>query len=285
MREEQGMTKAKAKAAKANKVTEDAKSPKYALITGASSGMGKLFSTHAASDGYNIIALGMETEEKALETLKQNLKEQFGVKTYVLLKDLSKKGAVKEIEAFVKDHNLTVDMLINNAGFGYDAPFIKSDKKRQNMLEAVDVKVVRQLCRAFLPAMVKRHDGKVLNIASAAAFMPGPYMATYFASKAYVYSLSMALHYELEETGVSVTTLCPGPVKTPFWDAADAGDSLYVKMALPPEKVARIAYNGLKKNKALVLPGFLSKFFPFAGRIFPRALMAYAAMGLNLSKI
>lgn len=255
------------------------KENKYALITGATSGMGSLFSRHAAAEGFSILALDLD--QKKLEELKIDLEKTYGIKVITLVKDLSKGGAVKEVVSFVKDKGVPVQMLINNAGFGYDAPFAQSDKRRQNALEAVDVKVVRQLCRAFLPSMVKNQSGYILNVASVAAFMPGPYMATYFASKSYVYSLTMGLHYEVEDEGVHVTALCPGPTRTPFWDNADAGKTIYVKMAMRPEDVVDAGFRGVLKNKPFVIPGFLAKALVLGSRLLPRGFVTRVALGMN----
>lgn len=250
-----------------------------ALITGATSGLGIEFARLAAQDGFTIVATGQN--KKALKQLSSELAQNYGATVYCLALNLCKKGAVKRLIHFVEDLNYPVELLVNNAGFGLDAPFAKSNKERQNNLEKLDVTVVRKLCRHVLPAMLKRGSGAILNVASVAAFLPGPSMATYFASKAYVASFSLALHHELADKGIRVSALCPGPVKTAFWERANADKTIYVRLAQKPDIVARSAWRGLKRNKALIVPGILGKSIVFASRLLPRKWMTAGASRMN----
>lgn len=261
-----------------NKNAASAHTP-VSLITGASSGLGREFAHLAAQSGFNVVALGRNS--RALIQLKQDLENSYGITVYMLSLDLCKQESIKKVLAFLERHRLSVDLLINNAGFGYASPYASSKKARQNNLEKLDVTVVRKLCHALLPAMLKRKSGAILNVASVAAFLPGPYMATYFASKAYVYSLSCALHDELRHVGIKVSALCPGPVNTRFWESADAGRTIYTKIMKSPASVARAGFKGLMRNKAVILPGLLAKTIFFASRILPRSWVSRLAGLMN----
>lgn len=264
---------------KSSKVSLSQCRKNLALITGATSGLGREFARLAAQDSFTIVATGQN--QKALKKLSSELAQNYGTTVYTLALNLCKKGAVKRLVHFVEDLNIPLDLLVNNAGFGLDAPFVQSNKKQQNDLETLDVAVVRKLCRHFLPSMVKRGGGAILNVASVAAFLPGPYMATYFASKAYIASFSLALHHELADKNISVSTLCPGPVKTAFWERANADKTIYVELAKKPDAVAWAAWRGLKRNKALIVPGILAKCIVLGSRLFPRSWMAAGAFRMN----
>ena len=177
--------------------------------------------------------------------------------------------------------NLQVETLVNNAGFGYDAPFAESSLERQRALVQTNDMALMELCHAFAPDMAERGHGGILNVASVAGFVPGPYMSTYYASKAFVQSFSSALHMELRPYGVHVTALCPGPVRTPFWDNADAGGTALARMTISAPRVARAAIRALGCNRLLCCPGVLAKVIVFGSRLVPRTWAAAAASALQ----
>lgn len=248
---------------------------KMALVTGASGGLGEEFARSFAADGYDVMLVA-RSEDK-LERIAREIEDQHGVCAAYVPCDLSQPGAAISVVAAVEERGAEVEVLVNNAGFGYDAPFAKSDGERQRALVQVNDVALTELCHAFIPGMVERKRGYVLNVASIAGFMPGPGMATYYASKAYVQSLTQALRLELLRSGVHVTALCPGPVSTDFWNAADAGRTALAHLTLPAKYVVRVTRFALRCNKALCVPGILPKLVVFSSRLLPRRLLAGAA--------
>lgn len=254
---------------------------KTALITGASSGIGRELARVFAAHGHHLVLVARNKER--LEALADELERRHDVRVAVLLKDLTASRAPDEIFEKIKETGLQIDILVNNAGFASSGPFYAIDAQKDLDMIQLNVTALVLLTRLFLPDMVTRKSGRVLNVASTAAFQPGPYMATYYATKAYVLSFSNAIAKELEGTGVTVTTLCPGPVRTDFQDragirsAAVAGD--WIIMNAPP--VARAGYDGLMKGKRVVVPGLFHKFHMFAVRFLPRAFLLKVVASLN----
>lgn len=253
-----------------------------ALVTGAGGGIGWEFARLFAADGYDVVLVGRDGGK--LEDAAARLRAADGVATHVCVQDLSAPGAVERIETTLRERGVVVDALVNNAGFGYDVRFVESDPARQRALMRVNVEALVELCHAFVPGMVERGSGAVLNVASIAGFMPGPFMATYYASKAFVQSFTQALHAELRLSGVAVTALCPGPVRTEFWNAADAGRTALAHLAVSPRRVARSGYRALRWNKTLCVPGLVSKAAVFVTRLVPRSWMAYASASLQIPR-
>lgn len=253
----------------------------WTLITGATGGLGREFAFQLALKGENLVLVGRN--EETLAQMARKLKNDYYVETRTIVKDLSAPNAVEELVAEVKAAGIEVETLVNNAGFGYDAAFIESDLARQSALLQVNCLALMQLCYEFAIPMVERGHGNILNVASIAGFMPGPYMATYYASKAFVQSFSNALHVELEHTGVHVTTLCPGPVNTAFWNNAEAGTIGLAKaeMCVEPPYVVKDALVALGKNRMMCVPGILAKITVFGSRVLPREMIAHMAMGLQ----
>ena len=237
------------------------KSASWALITGASSGLGQEFSTLLAKDGYSLVLVARDQEK--LEFLAQNLQKTYSIQVHCFLIDLAKEDAIAEIEKKLKQNNITVSILINNAGLGQNEYFAEGDQKKTADMIAVNIKTLTELTRLLLPDMIKHNRGKILNVGSMAAFSPGPFMAVYFASKAYVFSFSRAIREELSNTNIKVTVFCPGPIQTPFWEKAGASRSRlmsgFLLPILTPEKAAKIAYAALKKGKNVCVPGLLAK--------------------------
>lgn len=246
-----------------------------ALITGATGGLGYELTRRFAKAGYDLVLVG-RSEEKLAGTVEK-LEAEFPVHVQTVIADLSGKDASRRIVEEVEARGIQVDALVNDAGFGYNAPFVKSDPERQQNLIQVNVAVLTELCRAFAPGMVERGYGKILNVASMAGFMAGPFLSTYYASKAYVQTFTQALHAELRLSGVHVTALCPGPVRTPFWNNADAGKTALAHLTARPQSVSRAAWRALSVNKTLCIPGIVPKLLVFLTRLVPRSWMAYCS--------
>ena len=185
-----------------------------ALVTGATGGIGRELCAQLAHECGTLALVGRDRGK--LEELAKDLAERFDVDTHVFVADFARPGAVDALASQVQAANLQVETLVNNAGFGYDAPFAESSLERQRALVQTNDMALMEFCHAFAPGMAERGHGGILNVASVAGFVPGPYMSTYYASKAFVQSFSSALHMELRPYGVHVTALCPGPVRTPF---------------------------------------------------------------------
>ena len=234
-----------------------------ALITGASSGIGREFAKLLRADGHQVIVVARR--EAALRTLA----EEIGGATVIVL-DLSRNDAVAQLVAQVPD----VDVLINNAGFGDSGPFVESDPQRQLDMINLNVRCVSELTRAYLPGMVQRRFGRVLNVASTAAFQPGPFMATYFATKAFVLSFSEAVAEELRGTGVSVTALCPGVTQSEFHAVAGLGETKVARVKMPTAaSVAAQGYEALLGGSTVVVTGTLNKIGTLGVRIVPRSVV------------
>ncbi|HEX2973397.1 MAG TPA: SDR family oxidoreductase, partial [Tepidisphaeraceae bacterium] len=189
-----------------------------ALITGASSGIGYDLAKEFARHGHDLVVLARNRE--ALDKLAQECTAQFQVKVQVLAKDLADPSTPEQVHNELQQRSLPIDILVNNAGFGTHGPFAQRDLAGEIQLVQVNVLAVMQLTRLLLPAMIERRSGRILNVASTAAYVPGPYMASYYASKAFVLSHSVALAEEVRHRGVTVTALCPGPTRTAFQSRA-----------------------------------------------------------------
>ena len=195
----------------------------FALVTGASGGMGLEFARLLAKDNYNLLLIARS--ENKLKSIASELEIQYAIKVLIQAKDLSHPSAADEIFEFTRQNNLIVDVLINNAGFGNFGFFTETAIQKEIEMIDLNIKALTMMTKLFVKEMVARGKGKILNIASTAAFQPGPLMAVYYASKAYVLSFSEALSNELQGTGVTVTTLCPGPTQTGFEKAASLQES------------------------------------------------------------
>jgi len=245
------------------------------LITGASAGLGAEFARQCAARGETLILVARRRER--LDALKAEL----GGEAYVIAADLSAPDAAAALFAEVAELGLSVETLINNAGFGLAGAFAALPAERQIEMIDLNIRSLTELCRLFLPPMLARRRGFILNVASTAAFQAGPHMAVYYASKAYVLSLSEALHQEAKGSGVHVTALCPGPTATEFFDVAGAGNGRLAKIATDPVAVVRIGLAALARNKAIVVPGAANKIGAQASRFLPRAAMRRIIAGLK----
>jgi len=245
---------------------------KTALITGASGGIGYELALLFARDGFDCILVARSHDQ--LNALAARMESEFRVKTLVLPKDLSKASAVDEIYEQVSAASMPVDVLVNNAGFPVYGLFTETNLDTELQMLQVNVVALTQLTKLFLRGMIERRYGRILNLASTAAFEPGPLMAVYYASKAYVLNFSEALANELHGTGVTVTTLAPGPTRTGFQKRGRLEDSRLVQGNIgDAQSVALAGYRGLMAGKTLVIPGFSNKLIPWIVRISPRGVV------------
>ncbi len=245
---------------------------KTALITGASGGIGYELALLFARDGYDCILVARSQDK--LKELAEQLESEHRVKTLVLAKDLSKPSAVNEIYEEVTAASMRVDVLVNNAGFPVFGLFNETNLEVELEMLQVNVIALTALTKLFLKGMVERRAGRILNLASTAAFLPGPLMAVYYASKAYVLSFSQALSNELRGTGVTATALSPGPTRTGFQKRGVMEDSRLVQGQIADAaSVALAGYRGLMAGKTIVIPGFTNKLIPWVVRLSPRSVV------------
>ena len=246
-----------------------------ALITGASGGIGEALAKIFAAHSYDLV-LAARSGEK-LSQLAAQMAEQHRVRAESTSVDLSSPTGSEELLSFLQSRSIEIDVLVNNAGLGVMGPFADADLREQLTQIQVNVVALTHLTRVLLTGMIRRRRGKILNVASTAAFQPGPLMAVYYATKAYVLSFSEALWNELEGTGVSVTCLCPGPTRTDFMARARMGNPSVLaksRVMMDAEEVARRGFEGLEKGRRLVIPGFLNKVLAHSTRLGSRGLSA-----------
>jgi uncharacterized protein len=245
-----------------------AKQPTFTLITGGNSGIGLELARQAAADGRNLILVAHN--EATLEAAEAEL--QRNVEVHTISQDLSQPGAAETVHDRVRTLGAEVDCLINNAGFGDHGLFATSDLAKQRSMIAVNVTALTELTRLFLPAMLERGHGQILNTASVTGFVPGPRMSVYFATKHYVLAFSEALIEELRGSGVTVTALCPPPVRTPFVSEAQIASANYMATTkITPAEVARYGYRMMQRGKPVAVYSLRWKFvMSFLVRITPR---------------
>ena len=245
-------------------------SAETALITGASSGIGCELARLFAADKTNLVLVARRQEK--LEQLAVELRRDYGVQVRVFAKDLADANSPKAIFEALAAENLTVDVLVNNAGFGAAGSVANLPLEKQLEMVQVNVAALTRLTRLFLPGMIERRSGGIFNVGSTAAFQPGPFMAVYYATKAYVLSFTEALAEEVAGTGVRVTCLAPGPTSTGFAAVAKVKSKLLFQMGMADaDAVARAGYRGFRRGKLLVIPGLRNKLGVFAVRFLPRA--------------
>ncbi|MBO9130557.1 SDR family oxidoreductase [Bacillus sp. 165] len=248
------------------------KNHETAFITGASDGIGKELAYHFAKDGYNLVLVA-RSEQKMIE-LKQNIEKAYNVHVTIISKDISDQEAVKEIYEEVQKKGITIDYLVNNAGFGLFGEFVNTDINAELNMIDLNIKTVTHFTKLFLPHMVERNKGRVLNVASTAAFQPGPLMAVYYATKSYVLSFTEALENELKGTNVTVTAFCPGATKTEFSSRANLGKSKLFKSGVMDVKdVAEIGYKGFMDGKTVVISGMKNRLTAAFVRFMPRKIV------------
>jgi uncharacterized protein len=252
-----------------------------ALVTGASGGIGEDLARLIAAGGRDLVLLARSTAR--LQALAGELSRAHAITATVMALDLSEPAAADEVARRLAERRISVDVLVNNAGFGTSGEFAREDPHEQLRMLQLNVVALTTLTRLLLPGMLERRRGRILNVASTAAFQPGPRMAVYYASKAYVMSLSLALTEETAGRGVTVTCLCPGPTRTGFQDRARLNQARLFRVArvMSPGDVARAGYDGMMAGKPLVIPGVGNKVAAQAVRFVPRLAAARIAGTLN----
>lgn len=241
---------------------------KKVLITGATSGIGYEFAKIFINKNYELILVGRN--EDKLRKLS-DLADQNNVKAFTYKIDLSLSESVDKLYEFTKNKIGIIDILINNAGIGFNGEFNEIEWEKHLDIINLNIVSLTKLTKLYSDEMVKRGSGKILNVASTGAYQPGPLIAIYYASKSYVLSFSEALREEVKEKGVEVVTLCPGATKTNFSKRAGKGD---LDVAMSAEKVAKVGYDALMKNKAICIPGIMNKILIFLSKLSPTVINA-----------
>jgi len=253
------------------------------LITGSTVGIGLALSRVFAAGGSDLILVARNREK--LDQVAQELRDAYKIDVVVVQMDLAAPSSPQALYDDLSARGKVVDVLVNNAGMGVYGPFAESTWQQDAALLHLNVFNLTHLTRLFVTGMIERKTGGILNVASTAAFQPGPLMALYYASKAYVLSFSEALFTELRGSGVSVTALCPGPVATEFFKRADMEKSGLasgkVLAMMSAERVAQAGYRGFRNGTAVVIPGILNKLGPFSLRFTPRFLVRIVTRWIN----
>jgi short-subunit dehydrogenase len=252
-----------------------------ALITGASSGIGRGFAELFARDGWRPILVARSAD--GLNSLAEDLKARFAVDAVAIPVDLAQTGSAERLFEEIERRGIAVDALVNNAGFGTFGNFAELPLEDERQELQLNVVTLTELTKLFLKPMLLRKRGRILNVASTAAFQPGPLMTVYYASKAYVLSFSEALHEELRGSGVTMTCLCPGATQSGFQDRAKMSDSTIVKGRRLPDamSVAQAGYRAMLAGKRLVIPGALNVLTAFLPRVSPRGAVVRIARLVN----
>jgi uncharacterized protein len=255
-----------------------------ALVTGASSGIGLELTTLLARDRHDLVLVARSRDR--LEAIARGLKEEFGVAVTVLALDLALPETPNEIARELAQRALTIDILVNNAGFGVYGLFAQTPIAKELEMIQVNVTAPTHLAKLLLPGMLARRSGRILNLASTAAFQPGPLMAVYYATKAYVLSFSEALANETAGTGVTVTALCPGPTITEFQKEAglEATRLFHSPLVMKASDVARAGYEGMMRGKRVVIPGIGNLALVEVQRITPRRVVTAIARRIQESR-
>jgi short-subunit dehydrogenase len=251
---------------------------KTAIVTGASAGLGVHFARLLARDGHDLVLIARRRDK--LDEVAAELRAT-GTHTTVIAADLAGPHAPGHIHDEIARAGAEADFLVNNAGVGTSGAFAELDIERELEMVDINIKAIMHLTRLFLPAMVARGSGRILNIASGAGFLPGPYMATYYASKAFVISFTEALAYELRDTGVTATASCPPPTATEFAAIAGAENSALFKDMADPAEVAGYSYRAMMAGKTIAIPGLKNKLSIQSLRLSPRSMTPALAARLN----
>jgi short-subunit dehydrogenase len=256
---------------------------KTALITGATTGIGFEFTKLLAADGYNLVLIARD--EQKLRQIATSSQTKFNVSVKIYPKDLSVTSDAEDVVRQIRQEFDTIDVLVNNAGFGISGAFVETDLQREVEMIQLNVVSLVIFTKLFAREMAQRGHGKILNVASTAAFQPGPFMAIYYATKAFVLSFSEGLAEELNDSGVTVTALCPGPTATQFSKRAELEKSRLFQggliPVLDPATVAKMGYDGLSKGQRIVIPGLMNKIGVLALRFIPRRLVTQLTKRLN----
>ena len=241
-----------------------------ALITGGSVGIGAALADVFAGEGHDLILVARNREK--LEATCCRLQQRFKVDVTCIAEDLADPASPERLHAAVRERGLDVHYLVNNAGVGLYGRFETTDLAAELRMIQLNVTSIVQLTKLFLPPMIERRSGRVLNVASTAAFVPGPWMSVYYATKAFVLSWSQAIDYELRPHGITVTSLCPGPTESEFKVRAKSERSqLFQQFVMKAEPVARLGYDAMMKGEPVAIPGLRNKLIPVALRFIPRS--------------
>ncbi len=262
-----------------------ASSPRpIALVTGASSGIGAELARELAKDGHDVVLVARRRE--AMQALAETLKAE-GAAVTVLPADLGKAGAAAALAQDLAARGIALDVLINAAGLGDNGRFDRAEPDKIAAMLQVNIVALTELTRLVLPQMLAQRRGKIMLVASTAAFQPGPEMAVYYASKAYVLSLGRAIGYELRRSGVTVTTLCPGPTATGFAEVAQMEGSGLFNGPMPvmqAAEVARLGYAALKAGRPVIVTGLLNKILAVSSRFTPPSMLLPIASSLSRAR-
>ena len=248
------------------------------VITGASSGIGEALAHLFAPEQQTLVLVARRKDK--LDDLAKALNSKYGIKVHSIALDLQQAGAAAQLMNEISNLKLSVDTLVNNAGFGVSAPFAKSDAGQTSGMMQLNMVALTELTHMVLPAMLDRGHGRIMNIASVVAFQPCPYFAVYAATKAYVLSFTEALAEEMRGRGVLVTAVCPGSTATEFHDVAHTKGSLLTQIQDTAETVAEEAYKALNNGKSVVVTGLMNKPLPLVNRLVPRKAMTWATSKL-----
>lgn len=254
---------------------------KTALITGASSGIGKALAGEYAQGGYNLVLVARSAD--LLAELQAELQQKYARAVHVFAQDLTAPDGPQNVYSFTERLGIGVDALVNNAGYGDYGPFWERDRAKTLGMVALNITALTDLAHRYLPGMVARKSGHILNVASTASFLPGPLMTVYFATKHYVLALSEGLAYELRGTGVTVTALCPGPTTSGFQAGAQMEGARLLKTVklMTPASVARFGYRSALRGRVVAIPGFFNWVTAVSPRLAPRGFIRKMVYGLN----
>lgn len=261
----------------------------FVLITGASTGIGKELAKIFAKNQYNLLLIARSKDK--LENIKKELESQYNIKTEIFPIDLSQQNAAKEIYQYINKKNFSIQILINNAGFATNGFFFNNPLEEEINEIQVNIISLMELTYLIGNEMLKnaknkpKYYYKILNVSSTAAFQPGPYMSSYYASKSFVLNFSEGLYEELKPHNILVSVLCPGATKTDFFKRANMENSKLVQspFIMNAESVAHYAYKKLMQNKVIIIPGIFNKIGVFAVRLFPRNMIRKITQFLNRS--
>ena len=258
--------------------------PGTVLVTGASSGIGAALAPLFARDGWHLVLVARTVAP--MQALAERLGREHGVTVTVLASDLAAPGAATRLAAELASRGITVDALVNNAGFGLHGAYATTDAAEESRMLAVNVVALTELTKVLLPGMLARGHGRIMNLGSVGSFVPGPLMAVYYATKAYVLSYSEALAEELASTGVTVTALCPGLTRTGFQARAGLPTSMAAgsRVTMDVDDVARAGYAAMMRGTRVVVPGVLNKLSTFLPRFAPRRVVSAAVKRIQASR-
>ncbi|WP_032122207.1 SDR family NAD(P)-dependent oxidoreductase [Clostridium amazonitimonense] len=253
---------------------------RYTLITGATYGIGYELASVFAKNGHNLYLVSRSLER--LEHIKTTFEKEYRVKIAICALDLSLEKSVEELYDNIKREDIVIENIVNNAGFGSFGTFHEVDKHKDLNMIDLNVRSLTHILKLFVPELIKNSGGGIMNVASTAAFQSGPLMSVYYATKAYVLSLSRALKIELKPYNIKVVTLCPGPTDTNFQSLAQVKKAEIAKKSMMNAKeVAVEAYKGFLKGKEVIIPGFKNKFLVYSSYLLPRKLIHHIILKVN----